>query len=370
MLKTVGRDRGVVAAAGAFLTAALAATMLAGTAVAATPAPPTVTFDSPAQGATVTAGSYVVAGFHCTEGAGGPGIKSCLGPNGPAPAETLYTNTTGRFTYTVTATSQDGQTATGVLTYNVAAASGSSGSGSGSGGSGSGAGSGAGSSGSGGSDGAGGPNSGPITILASPGPSRPAIAIAAPIGGRRYARGQMIDAGYGCEEGWAGPGLASCQGPVSDGSAIDTGTLGVHHFTVVATSSDGQLTTRTVTYTVYSPENHFSILDVRVHRDGAVHFKLRLPGRGRADVLETGWLDNFAKGASLLAPAPQRFVFARAHLRIERSGTISVAVTPGRSGRRLIAHHRYTVVLRLWVSFIPTLGTQRNVGVYGLRVGS
>ncbi|MHB1834744.1 MAG: hypothetical protein ACYCXW_07245, partial [Solirubrobacteraceae bacterium] len=135
-----------------------------------------------------------------------------------------------------------------------------------------------------------------------------------------------------------------------------------------ASSADGQETDRTVTYTVVAPDNRFSVLDLRVRHTGAVHFQLRLPGRGTADVLETGWLDNFARNASLLGPAPRRFVFARAHLVVSRAGTIWVTVGPGSLGSRLVAHHRYAVVIRLWVSYTPKYGTQRNVGVSGLHV--
>ena len=51
-----------------------------------------------------------------------------------------------------------------------------------------------------------------------------------------------------------------------------------------------------------------------------------------------------------------------------RAGAISVTVTPNRRGTRLVANHSYHVVLRLWVSYTPTGGTQRNAGLYGLHV--
>lgn len=85
-------------------------------------------------------------------------------------------------------------------------------------------------------------------------------------------------------------------------------------------------------------------------------------------MLETAWLDNFAHTAILLQPAPARFVYARRHLDVTRAGAISVTVTPNRRGTRLVANHSYHVVLRLWVSYTPTGGTQRNAGLYGPHV--
>jgi hypothetical protein len=92
------------------------------------------------------------------------------------------------------------------------------------------------------------------------------------------------------------------------------------------------------------------------------------PLAGIADVLETAWRDNFAHVATVLQPARGRFVFARHHLVVSRAGAIRVIVRPNRRGIKLVAHHSYGVVLRLWVSFTPTGGRQRNIGLYGLHV--
>jgi hypothetical protein len=92
------------------------------------------------------------------------------------------------------------------------------------------------------------------------------------------------------------------------------------------------------------------------------------PGPGTADVLETAWINNFAHIAMLLQPAPRRFVFARKHLSVPGAGMITVTIIPSQRARKLITHHRYPVVIRLWVSYTPTNGAQRNVGLYGLHV--
>lgn len=136
---------------------------------------------------------------------------------------------------------------------------------------------------------------------------------------------------------------------------------------MTATSRDGQRTTATLGYRVVLPDNEFAIADVRTRPNGRVSFRATFPGTGTADVLETAWLSNFAHTATLLYPAP-RFVFARKHLQVSGAGAIVVTVTPNRRGKKLIAHHRYPVVIRLWVSHTPANGTQRNLGLYGLHI--
>ncbi len=68
--------------------------------------------------------------------------------------------------------------------------------------------------------------------------------------GATYTQAQVVNASYSCTEGAGGPGLASCTGPVPNGSPIDTSTLGPHTFTVTATSQDGLTGTATTNYTV------------------------------------------------------------------------------------------------------------------------
>jgi hypothetical protein len=80
-------------------------------------AAPTASITTPANGATFTLGQSVAAGYACTEGSGGPGIASCTGtvPNGAA----IDTTTLGPHTFTVTATSKDGQTRLVQSSYTV-----------------------------------------------------------------------------------------------------------------------------------------------------------------------------------------------------------------------------------------------------------
>jgi hypothetical protein len=61
-------------------------------------------------------------------------------------------------------------------------------------------------------------------------------------------------------------------------------------------------------------------------------------------------------------------VFARKHLNISAAGNDAVTVTPNKRGRKLIADHRYQVAIRLWVSYTPTNGTQRDIGLDRLHI--
>lgn len=74
----------------------------------------------------------------------------------------------------------------------------------------------------------------------------PPVTIRSPESGATIARGARVLADYSC----ALPGLVSCIGPVADGAAIDTSTLGAHRFTVTATDSAANQQTATHRYTV------------------------------------------------------------------------------------------------------------------------
>ena len=76
----------------------------------------------------------------------------------------------------------------------------------------------------------------------------PVIALTTPADGASYSQGQHIVATYTCAD--AGVGIAACVGSMPNGVAIDTSTPGAYSFTVTAADLNGNITTKTVNYTV------------------------------------------------------------------------------------------------------------------------
>lgn len=76
----------------------------------------------------------------------------------------------------------------------------------------------------------------------------PTIQISKPAGGATYTQGQSVVADYSCTADEAA--ITTCSGPVANGAAVDTATLGPHTFTVEAEDDEGATTFTSVSYKV------------------------------------------------------------------------------------------------------------------------
>jgi hypothetical protein len=69
-----------------------------------------------------------------------------------------------------------------------------------------------------------------------------------------YLLGQVVNADYACQDEDGGSGLASCAGPVANGTPIDTGSVGAKSFTVDASDNAGNTASLTHNYSVIIPQ--------------------------------------------------------------------------------------------------------------------
>ena len=98
---------------------------------------------------------------------------------------------------------------------------------------------------------------------------------------------------------------------------------------------------------------------------------------GRANVhIEAGRIEDHGPGDGRTAvafPANEYFddecvTDINSSPRARRAVTLRLHLTPTARGRRLVRHHTYGVTLRLWVSYTPTGGRTRTIGIHGLHI--
>jgi hypothetical protein len=178
--------------------------------------PPAASITSPAPGGTYILGQSVSTGFSCADAQNAPGITSCVDSNGASPPTgSLNTATTGAHTYSVKATSQDGETGTASIAY---------------------------------------------TVLAPP-----TASIAAPTSGGTYTQSQQVATTFSCTDSAGAPGIASCVDSnhvTAPSGTLDTSTLGAHTYAVTATSRDGATGAASISYTVVAPPPTASVAKV------------------------------------------------------------------------------------------------------------
>jgi hypothetical protein len=161
---------------------------------------PTITLTTPADDAVYEMGEQVFADYSCADEPDGSGLDSCVGS--VADGAAVDTGSVGEKTFTVETSDKAGNTASKTVSYRVADR------------------------------------------------SAPTITLTSPADGAVYTLGESVLAHYSCVDEPNGSGLASCQGSVADGAALDTSAVGVKTFEVSATDNAGNRATRSVAYSV------------------------------------------------------------------------------------------------------------------------
>lgn len=101
-------------------------------------------------------------------------------------------------------------------------------------------------------------------------PVAPRAEITSPVDGATYERNQVVIASYRCTDGvGSGTGVKKCEGPVPNGSPIDTATLGEHTFRVEVVNGAGNRNRETVTYTVVDTKR--PAIAIRTPAQGATY---------------------------------------------------------------------------------------------------
>jgi hypothetical protein len=101
------------------------------------------------------------------------------------------------------------------------------------------------------------------------------------------------------------------------------------------------------------PTNRFVLSAVRLHPDGTLTARVKLPGPGVLSVNEKA--------------SPGARAFARLRVPVRRAGTLRLKVPPTALGRRLISARRGAVSVDLSAAFTPKGGKARTKRVRHVR---
>jgi hypothetical protein len=187
------------------------------------------------------------------------------------------------------------------------------------------------------------------------------VAVFAPGDGAVFVEGARQRAVCGCGDP-GGPGLASCNGPVPNGSFIDTDKVGRHTFTVTGVDKGGRTTTRTVHYRVLSRGTLKTTGRVRAfRRNGKVFIDTgvvaRCPGLGPDCV---GFAHpHAANRAPRLKRGGVESAAGRPVVRV--AGGKSVRLVFEVTSKRRVAALERGRTIRLWVHARLSRGTSRYV---------
>jgi hypothetical protein len=187
------------------------------------------------------------------------------------------------------------------------------------------------------------------------------VSITAPTQGAHYRLGRAVAARYSCLATGSGSLLKSCVGTVPAGRPINTRTLGTHSFSVSATNDEGSSTTETVTYGVIPTSNRFVVTAVRAGRSGAARVRVTLPGPGSVKAAATAW--NAAPGASR-----KRIVYAFTRIAARHRGRVVITLVPTAAGRALLRTRGARPVLSVVVAYTPTGARSRVLRLKPFRL--